>query len=359
MREVKQDMGTDITEAFEVHHIKGVAETLLNKYRVRKAQSPRLSPYTFEDDGFYRTLKRNVSEQLKSIPKKALVAKRNDFCYWFAAASGYFLASVTVAAHNYFHQKDNIRMYYFNFSLMNYREWRISHSLSHHLYTNTVIDLEMIFFEPMISYYPVTKSFTKKYLPWLYSPILWFFTFHLSLITRIKNAVAFNDTRSFSKGDLIPYILPLTMYLFGNQTLLHTFGMWTVVILCSSFVFSFIGINAAHHHPEIFHDGDTPNKDTDWGINQIDAVADRNEITGSHYLVLTNFGDHALHHMFPTLDQGLLQHIYPTFEKTLKQFNIDLRMTSQLELVKGQFLQMARCQPNPNPPSAKWTKRDS
>lgn len=122
-----------------MHHIKGVAETLLNKYRVRKAQSPRLSPYTFEDDGFYRTLKRNVSEQLKSIPKKAItisglytdslllgtflfsILACRFWSYWFAAAAGYFLASVTVAAHNYFHQKDNIRMYYFNFSLMNYR----------------------------------------------------------------------------------------------------------------------------------------------------------------------------------------------------------------------------------------------
>lgn len=96
---------------------------------------------------------------------------------------------------------------------------------------------------------------------------------------------------------------------------------------------------------------------TDWGMNQLDAVVDRNEITGSHFLVLTNFGDHALHHMFPTLDQGLLEHIYPVFQKTLKQFNIDLRFTSQIELVKGQFLQMARSEPNPNPPSVQWNNK--
>lgn len=93
-------------------------------------------------------------------------------------------------------------------------------------------------------------------------------------------------------------------------------------------------------------------------MNQLDAVVDRHEITGSHYLVLTNFGDHGLHHMFPTLDQGLLQHIYPVFKKTLKQFNIDLRMTSQLELIKGQFMQMARSKPNPNPPATVWLKNE-
>lgn len=77
---------------------------------------------------------------------------------------------------------------------------------------------------------------------------------------------------------------------------------------------------------------------------------DRYDITGNHWLVLTNFGDHALHHMFPTLDHGTLQHLYPVFEATMKQFNIHLRMRSQLQMIKGQFLQLARTQPNSNPP---------
>ncbi|GJQ73722.1 hypothetical protein Trydic_g14056 [Trypoxylus dichotomus] len=371
---LKMTKGTDITEAFEVHHIKGVAETLLPKYLVKKAQTPRISPYTFEENGFYRTLKQNVREELKRIPKRAIIISAlyidalllgtfafsilscRTWNYWYTLIAGYFLASLTVAAHNYFHQKDNFRMYYFNFSLMSFKEWRISHSLSHHLYTNTIIDLEMLLFEPLIGYYPVAKTFMKKYLPWLYAPFLWFFTFHITLLNRFKTVIMNNDTRSFSRTDLIPYILPLFMYFFGNQTLVDTLVMWNAIILCASFIFSAIGINAAHHHPEIFHDGDAPRKETDWGLNQLDAVADRNEITGSHFLVLTNFGDHALHHMFPTLDQGLLHYIYPVFQKTLKQFNIDLRFTSQVELIKGQFLQMARSEPNPNPPSSKWIK---
>ncbi|KRT81011.1 hypothetical protein AMK59_6161, partial [Oryctes borbonicus] len=184
---LKMTKGTDITEAFEVHHIKGVAETLLHKFHVKKAQTPRISPYTFKEDGFYRTLKRNVREELERIPKRAIMisglytdlllvgtfafstlACRN-WNYWFSIVAGYCLASLTTAAHNYFHQKDNFRMYYFNFSLMSFKEWRISHSLSHHLFTNTILDLEMLFFEPLFGYYPVNKTFMKKYLPWLYS----------------------------------------------------------------------------------------------------------------------------------------------------------------------------------------------
>lgn len=93
-----------------------------------------------------------------------------------------------------------------------------------------------------------------------------------------------------------------------------------------------------------------PTQEIDWGVAQLDAVVDRHEITGSHWLVLTNFGDHALHHMFPTLDHGTLEHIYPIFEKTMKEFNVALRFASQLNLIKGQFRQLSRVQPNPNPP---------
>lgn len=92
-------------------------------------------------------------------------------------------------------------------------------------------------------------------------------------------------------------------------------------------------------------------EDYDWGLGQLDAIMDRNEITGSHFLVLTNFGDHALHHMFPTLDHGTLELLYPTLKKVCNEFNVDLRMVSQLELVKGSFMQIMRTTPNPNPPN--------
>lgn len=65
---------------------------------------------------------------------------------------------------------------------------------------------------------------------------------------------------------------------------------------------------------------------------------------------MTNFGDHALHHMFPTLDHGTLEHLYPIFNKTMDQFKVNLRMRSQLEMVKGQFMQLAKEEPNPVPP---------
>lgn len=94
----------------------------------------------------------------------------------------------------------------------------------------------------------------------------------------------------------------------------------------------------------------SPKTELDWGIYQLDAVMDRKDINGSHFLVLTNFGDHALHHLFPTIDHGYLQHLYPVFLETCKEFGVEWKQASQMELVKGQYRQLAKILPNRRAP---------
>lgn len=64
--------------------------------------------------------------------------------------------------------------------------------------------------------------------------------------------------------------------------------------------------------------------DLDWGIYSIAKIMDRQEFCSNKSLALTNFGDHALHHLFPTLDHGLLPQLYDDLFKTLTQFEADL-----------------------------------
>lgn len=89
----------------------------------------------------------------------------------------------------------------------------------------------------------------------------------------------------------------------------------------------------------------------DWGIAELDAVIDRYDITGSHWLVLTNFGDHALHHLFPTLDHGVLDQLYPVFKETMEEFGLNLRLASQLTCIKGNFKQLCNQGRNKDPPN--------
>lgn len=59
--------GTDVTELFETHHISGKAEMLLNSFYVKEADEKRNYGLTFCDDGFYKSLKAKVAEQLPTL----------------------------------------------------------------------------------------------------------------------------------------------------------------------------------------------------------------------------------------------------------------------------------------------------
>lgn len=76
--------GTDITEAFEVHHLNyGRAESLLQDYRVRDAKLPRNFKFTFKETGFYRTLRRRVAEKVKTISHKRAQFMSKVYCGYF------------------------------------------------------------------------------------------------------------------------------------------------------------------------------------------------------------------------------------------------------------------------------------
>lgn len=62
----------------------------------------------------------------------------------------------------------------------------------------------------------------------------------------------------FSLMQLLPFTVPSAMILITNQPAVWTLLMYLFIMTTSSFIFGIIGVNAAHHHPGIFHDGDTP-----------------------------------------------------------------------------------------------------
>lgn len=73
--------------------------------------------------------------------------------------------------------------------------------------------------------------------------------------TRITNVLTKKDVLLLE--DLIPFVVPLTMYLFGGDyTLYETLTMYAIMLIFSGLVLGVIIMRVGHHHPEVFHDGD-------------------------------------------------------------------------------------------------------
>lgn len=75
-------------------------------------------------------------------------------------------------------------------------------------------------------------------------------------------------------------------------------------------------------------------------------MIDRSDLKGNHFLALANFGDHIMHHLFPTLDHGCLAQLYPILYETVDEFKVELREKSYPSLIVGQHLQLIRTDPS-------------
>uniref|UniRef100_A0A1B0CJ83 Putative delta 6-fatty acid desaturase/delta-8 sphingolipid desaturase n=1 Tax=Lutzomyia longipalpis TaxID=7200 RepID=A0A1B0CJ83_LUTLO len=442
------------------------------------------------EDGFFRTFKRRVREKLKTIDTVTPARLSNLYTdvlfimtYVMAVAAlvtkNYivgFLAALTltwcvICAHNYFHRRNNWRMYIFNLSFMSFnitsvintwlyivfagsfifsligfnashhhsgvvhegdaiREWRISHALSHHLYTNSLHDLEISLGEPFLCWIPdpKIKNWFQRYASWIYGPFIYcliyisefikkqnsdwaiyqmdtamdredinrshfftltFFGQHIlhhifptldhgvlaqlqpefvqtlkefeydfrecswfehiieqhKQLARIEPRTAYKGQSHLGLDDLIPFSVPLVMYLATGESITSVINTWLYIVFAGSFIFSLIGFNASHHHSGVVHEGDAIRQNSDWAIYQMDTAMDREDINRSHFFTLTFFGQHILHHIFPTLDHGVLAQLQPEFVQTLKEFEYDFRECSWFEHIIEQHKQLARIEP--------------
>lgn len=124
------------------------------------------------------------------------------------------------------------------------------------MFPNSLYDLEITLLEPLLCWIPTPmKTFSQRFLSWIYSPMAYFVLFFEQFLKRIVYSIA-TRKNIFGSNDAFPLIVPFAMYLFGNACPSTVFTVWMQIIAVSSFVFSCIGLHAGHHHPDSVHDGD-------------------------------------------------------------------------------------------------------
>lgn len=80
-------------------------------------------------------------------------------------------------------------------------------------------------------------------------------------------------------------------------------------------------------------------------MHELEAVMDRSDINDSHFKVMTFFGHHSLHHLFPTVDHAVLEHLYPVFLEHCDKYRANFKVTTQLDLFIGQIRTTLKTRP--------------
>ena len=359
--------GTDITELFECSHPNPNVDKILAKYFVEKTDIPRNSPYSLEPDGFYLTLKRRVYKKLQSLSpqvadegRKRVIRVQNQILatlallfastllyesYALAVLTGIVLFCNVNCAHNFYHQRDNWRMFCWDLGLLSSYEWRITHAMSHHIYTNTIYDYEMSGFEPLFDFKASpSKNWMQRFGMKLAGHLLYPMFFFFDGVKRVVFIVS--GQQNLRPENLLPLFQLLVAVLFTNHWTVG-FKLWLVVQASASYLFGFIGVIAAHHHPDIYHAGDEFALGSDWGLCQLDAVRDRRDVNGNLLAELISYGNHVLHHLFPTVDHGLLSLLQDDFMETCRKFHVDnpeqfQQSLTQWDRYTGMLEQLAR-----------------
>ena len=148
--------------------------------------------------------------------------------------------------------------------------------------------------------------------------------------------------KAFHWDDIIvPLTIPASMIIFGKLNLVNALIMWNIILCIATFLWSLIAVNAGHHGTNIVHEGDEF-ESLDFGIYQIVTTIDRNEANSCLFMMLTHFGKHLLHHMFPALDHAVLPQLEDEFLHTCHEFNQQIKQTTLMAAAKEQFKQLSR-----------------
>ena len=347
--------GTDITELVETHHLDSERiQRLLPLYAVAQEEGapplkPRRSPFTFEHDGFYCSLRRKiwaahggkaresgesrVAALGPSAASKAFAdvfavlsvvltvaagrAKSSRMAALGAVVAGVFNGTFIGIGHNFLHQKDSFRRHYQDISGFSSAEFRMHHALSHHPYTNTVMDAEINSTQPAVDFFPGEASLARRLRGRVLLSVACCFGIPMKQLTRFGQILS--GKWDGETADVLAQLIPV-----GQLALLSSLqgsakggaALWALMLTSTSNLFLWGNfLTGPHFNDECWHQGDTLDS-RDWGLLQIQTNTERSELsqadnTRANLFNIPTFGLHHLHHLFPTIDAHELSKLVP------------------------------------------------
>jgi len=387
--------GTDITELFEISHLDAERVQRMLPYmevETEKPLPPRNSPFTFEPDGFYCTLRKKIWDAhggevrksgksnvaslgpppqtkifadamaLVSLLLTALAGRTESFSMatGLAALTGIFNGLFIGIGHNFLHQADTFRRHYQNFSGWDSCRFRMHHALSHHPYTNTVIDAELNAGKNIgLSFFPVESrenlTFSGKLANRLKLALVCGLAVPMGTVDRAVKILA--GRWEGDDEDKLAQIIPLAQlillsgFMSKDPSPKRAAALMSVMLATTSNLFLWGNfLNGPHFNDECWHQGDTLDS-RDWGLMQIQTNTERasmshDDNSKSNLWNIPTFGLHHLHHLFPTIDAHELSKLVPLFEEHCKEWGVDFSLMTDQELAEGLWKCLDGYEPN-------------
>uniref|UniRef100_A0A6B2L6G3 Fatty acid desaturase domain-containing protein n=1 Tax=Arcella intermedia TaxID=1963864 RepID=A0A6B2L6G3_9EUKA len=261
-------------------------------------------------------------------------------CYskslWSAMLSGWLLVPIWGIGHNFFHQKDSPLRFIFNLTLTASYEWRQSHSISHHHYANSKLDIEVLGPETLFIYFNTSHSRSV-----LYKSLILLFYFPICSILLpaffMKNMIFLLLKKQKFRWEYYIPLLELLFLFFTSGSLLISLYLFFAMHCTFSLVFLLVAWTV-HHDQYQWHDGEPlSDADRDFGRFIYQTTSDHS-IELNLFLSLLFFAglnDHILHHLFPTIDRSRFDEIRTIFQNTCLEFGMELVDKPFYELLVG------------------------
>lgn len=208
--------------------------------------------------------------------------------------------------------------------------------------------MEVSAFEPFgLSFLPVEKNSFMKIIQHGYAHLACILIYPIEFVKRVY-LILFEDHKLLPENLLAP--LQLVFLCLMTQDLVLSAKLWLIIHAVCGYMLV-IQFSWTHHHPELYHAGDKPRANRDWGLHIMDTTLDFDRTKGtwgalSTPLQLVTFGHHILHHYFPTVDTSKLEYLYPALYETCEEMGETYPFHSVPHLIQGLHRQLNRSTPN-------------
>ena len=302
----------------------------------------------WDDDGFYRTLKRRVLAKLGPEPSARaptagfLWLCRGVLAAWAgclagmcacdgwrawacAVGAGLLLHALMGVGHNFFHQADSVGLWRhcFDLSLFSSHAWRITHAISHHLHPNLETDIEVSAMEPFI-YFMTSSPINGPFVFLIFNVIC----AAASTMDYIRHALFVLIGREGFRWENLVAAAELGLLVWcrgdggpgGGGGAGRGAALFFVMQGVASWMMTSISF-AVHRSERSWTAGD-PGAQRDFGKHIVAATADHSVWLPlpASLLCFAMLNCHTIHHLFPTVDHSRLKSIYPIFLDTCKEF---------------------------------------